>query len=323
MIRFHIKELLAALNDLEVNERELTDVLDNPPKSQSDYVKFSMRQHVAALETIERFSDELALIETKGRCQRFKSRLDFVLNLYSDLGLSLSTITSVEINTETQGILHAIEKELGQRMFAFIPTEKEKFFEHEKLFGDVVFDVFPEARGDIKELGNCLASDSHTGAAFYSMRIVEIGLRELARSLNVRLKKTPIDYAGWESVVKAIDDKLAAKIPKSRGPKKTAALKFKQDLLADFKSFEVARNEIMHCRWRCNEPEAEGMYIRVREFMQRLATAFSKNKTIKRKSLQQLFNPNIAIKSFTEMFSTIGDFSDPSKLSKILKPPEK
>lgn len=98
-----------------------------------------------------------------------------------------------------------------------------------------------------------------------------MGLRELARSLRAKIKKTPLDYAGWKSVVDAIDNKLTAKIPKARGPKQTSALKFKHDLLADFKAFEVLRNEVMHCRWHCNPKEAEGLFIRVRAFMQRLA----------------------------------------------------
>jgi len=81
-----------------------------------------------------------------------------------------------------------------------------------------------------------------------------------------------LDYAGWKSVVKEIDDKLTAKIPKARGAKQQSALKFKHDLLVDFKSFEVLRNEIMHGRSHHNEPEAIGLLDRVRNFMQRLAT---------------------------------------------------
>jgi len=165
----------------------------------------------------------------------------------------------------------AFQNDLRKRHFAYIPMEKGEFFEKDALFGDAANKAFPSAMHDIKDAGNCLAADLHPATAFHLMRVVEIGLRELARKLRVTIPKTPLDYAGWDSVVRAIDSKLASKIPTARGPKKSAALKFKQDLLSDFKAFEVTRNEIMHCRWRCNEHEAMGLYIRVRDFIQRLA----------------------------------------------------
>jgi hypothetical protein len=164
--------------------------------------------------------------------------------------------------------------ELQAVSFAFIPADKLKYFEKdadEALFGEQVYSVFPDAWNDIRDAGNSLASGLHDGAVFYLMRVVEIGLRELARKLRVKTPNKPLDYAGWAEVVKVIDDKLSDKIPKSRSAKKIEALKFKHALLADFKAFEVLRNEIMHGRSHHNEQEAIGLFNRVRDFMQRLA----------------------------------------------------
>jgi hypothetical protein len=199
-----------------------------------------------------------------------KNKIDRILehlNLYQ-YGKNVSEVYAILQEFQADFL-----KELMAVKLAFILASKEQYFEQEFLFGPEVFEEFHKSRGEIKDAGNCMAADLHTSAVFHLIRIVETGLRELASDLGVKVKKTPLDYAGWESVVKAIDDKLAAKMPRARGPKKTAALKFKQDLLADFKAFEVTRNEIMHCRWRCNEHEAMGLFIRVREFTQRLAGA--------------------------------------------------
>jgi hypothetical protein len=225
--------------------------------------------HCMAIARLLKKPDEvinkLDLKESKNRLDKIKSDLEFYPH-----GHNLSQIYT---------ILHELHwsfvKELRLVNFAFIPADKLHCFEQENLFGDAVFEIFPNARDDIKDAGNCMAADLHTAAAFQLLRIVETGLRKLARKLQVKINKTPLDYAGWESVVKAIDDKLAAKIPKTRGQKKSSALKFKQDLLADFKAYEVTRNEIMHCRWRCNEHEAIGLFNRVRDFMQRLAIQVS------------------------------------------------
>ena len=181
-----------------------------------------------------------------------------------------------DIESGLQGIQWALEQELILRTFAFIPPDKDKLFERDELFGEAVSKAIPSAKSDIKDAGNCLAADLPDAAVFYLMRIVEFGLRQLARELKVKISKTPLDYAGWQKVVNAIDEKLSAKMPKARGPKQSAALKFKHDMLADFKAFEVIRNEIMHGRSRFNEAEAIDLFNRVREFMQRLASRIAK-----------------------------------------------
>jgi hypothetical protein len=113
------------------------------------------------------------------------------------------------------------------------------------------------------------------------MRVVETGLRRLAKSLNIRSPKIPLDYVGWEGIVKKIDDELDSRIPIARGPKKSAALKVKHDLLLNFKAFENPRNDIMHGRSHFNEQEAIGLFNRVRDFMQGLAIQVSTKRTRK------------------------------------------
>ena len=184
--------------------------------------------------------------------------------------------TCEEMGNRLSDLRGKIRLNLSGCNFAYIPKCKHQYFEQNALFDPAVKTVFPRAATDIKEAGNCLALDLHDAAVFYLMRAVETGLRELARSLKVRISKMPLDYAGWNAVVKAIDDKLSSKIPKARGPKQTAALKFKHDLLADFKAFEVQRNAAMHGRSYYNEQETVGLFNRVRDFIQRLTPHVSK-----------------------------------------------
>jgi hypothetical protein len=259
MIHIVGRQVLKAWYDLDVHVKLFQQYKDENPaeKIVAGHCQTMSRGLQAANEVIQKFNLPLS----KNKIDRINDNLG-----YYPHGKNVSEIYAI-----LQDLQADFVKELMAIKLAFIPASKEQYFEEEFLFGQQVYEEVHKSCADLKDAGNCIAADLHTAAVFHLMRIVEIGLRELANDLGVKVKKTPLDYAGWESVVKAIDDKLAAKLPKARGPKKTAALKFKQDLLADFKSFEVTRNEIMHCRWRCNEPEAMGVYMRVRDFMQRLA----------------------------------------------------
>jgi hypothetical protein len=272
MIQFLAAKIFRAIENLQSDEHWL-DYLwrDDFKESRSRQIK-RMTDNVAALEII---SAELNLIESRGRCERFRGLLELDAARQTTFLAALPSITRDQMRSEIEGILGAFTKELGERKFAFIPTDRVEFFEQDNAFGDTVKNQLPIVAAEIKNAANCIAADLNTAAVFHLMRVVETGLRELARSLRVKINKTPLDYAGWDSVVREIDDKLTAKIPKARGPKKTKSLQFKHDLLADFKAFEVERNEVMHARRHYNQKEAHGIYLRVRDFMQRLASRIS------------------------------------------------
>jgi hypothetical protein len=213
------------------------------------------------LKTPEAVSKTLNLIQTQKRIQMFLEQLQpnyrNVSEIYADL----------------EGLHRSFVEEICLVNFVFIPTDKLKYFGtvgNGALFGVSVHNNFPLACADIKDAGDCLSADLHDAAAFHLLRAVETGLRSLARHLKVPFPKIPLDYVGWDGVVKAIDVKLEKKIPTTRGPKKSAALKFKRDMLVDFKAFEAPRNELLHGRLHYNEEEAVGLFNRVREFMQRL-----------------------------------------------------
>src|ERR1017187_9769984 len=228
----------------------------NSLKSPDDYVK--LLQIVAAFRYI---CQSLELKETANQTDLFERVIKH------------ESCTYQSVNPHLKNLIITANKEIRNLTCGFIPTEKAEYVErvgNGVLFGINVYNNFTLARADIKDAGNCLAADLSDAAVFHLLRVVETGLRELAKSLKVKFPKTPIDYEGWKAVVKAIDDNLSARIPKARGSKQSAALKFKHDLLVDFKAFEVLRNEIMHGRSHHNEQKAIGLFNRVRDFMQRL-----------------------------------------------------
>lgn len=175
----------------------------------------------------------------------------------------------------------AFENELLKRKFVMIENDKARFMELSALFGTDVFINFPSARDDIQASVNCLALDLNTAAVFHLMRVAELGMRALARHLKVKAKKNAIDSAGWAEIIKHIGDATAArwqKLPKAKPARRKAVAFLKlcevsADELNVFK--EVWRNNVMHAGLPNNEHEAHGVYIRVRDFMQRLSKQVS------------------------------------------------
>jgi hypothetical protein len=276
MIEFFAQHCLNEIQHLEGLFDLVPQILANHAgaKDRTQYKK-TIRALITAIGDVEKRADDLKLTETKGRCEQFKQTLEFGLAEGQDIFTSLirREISQDEARSEIAGILNAFKKEMRHRKFVYIPPEKEKYFNKKRqsaLFGAVSL-TFSDAAEDIMNAGNSLAADLYDAAAFYLMRVVEVGLRKLAKKLRVSFPKTPLEYAGWKAIVKAIDEKLEFRMPKARGKKQAAALQFKHDLLVDFKAFEVARNEIMHGRSRYNEQEATGLFNRVDDFMNRLA----------------------------------------------------
>jgi hypothetical protein len=173
-------------------------------------------------------------------------------------------------------LVHFFEQfwmELGKQRFAFISPDRHRFFQQDDLFQLGSPPPFPAIAQDIKDAGNCLAADLSTAAVFHLMRVAEWGLRSLAKKAGVRVKKTPLDWAEWRTLIDGIRVKKVVPIAgKRRGPKKDADLEFYRGLLGEFEAFkDVYRNQVMHSRRTYDHREAESAMLHVGEFLRRLA----------------------------------------------------
>jgi hypothetical protein len=73
------------------------------------------------------------------------------------------------------------------------------------LFGKEVNDRFPMAIDDIEEAGKCLALGRATACVLHAMRIIEVGLRALAKALNIPFAPS------WKSYLNQISSRIAEK----------------------------------------------------------------------------------------------------------------
>src|ERR1044072_3749489 len=100
-----------------------------------------------------------------------------------------------------------IEDELESVMLMQIPVDRARYYEGQNLFGQDVADKFPSAILDIEEAGKCYAVSRHTACVFHLMRVMEIGLRSVAKSLGI--PDTNI-LPSWQSVIDKINKQINA-----------------------------------------------------------------------------------------------------------------
>jgi hypothetical protein len=180
------------------------------------------------------------------------------------------------MRSEISGILHAIERELKEHHFAYIPITLAGCFENKDFLGDTVYEHFYSARADIKDAGNCVAAGLNTAAVFHLMRVVNIGLRTLAKSVGVkRIDGKKLEYCRDESIIKKvgkeIDKKLESVESIKRGEKWENKKALYQGLLVDLQYFKDAvRDPMAHARKNYTEAGAMDVYDHVKNFMQRL-----------------------------------------------------
>lgn len=177
---------------------------------------------------------------------------------------------------ELQAITTLMSVGLSRQRFAFIPPDRQEYFEHDNLFGlNLPTSQFPSADQDIRDAGNAYALGLYTATVFHLMRVAEIALRAFAKHLHVRIPKNkggPIEWAVWEKILHNISakiDKLSQK--KGTKPQKNADHAFYRGVLAEFQGFRAMyRNDVMHVRKTYTKPEAATALEHVRGFVQRL-----------------------------------------------------
>ncbi|MCK9495040.1 MAG: hypothetical protein M0R75_06020 [Dehalococcoidia bacterium] len=164
--------------------------------------------------------------------------------------------------------------EMSGSWFLVIPDYQRHFYEqHFPLFGVEVEEAFPEALFDIAAAGRCLALGESTACVFHLMRVLEKGLHQLAREVDVPMGER-IEYEQWHVVIDQITatiEKMKA-LPKS--PEKLHRLQRYSDVAIEFRLFKEAwRDHVAHSRARYDSQEAARIWRGVRDFMRSLATA--------------------------------------------------
>jgi hypothetical protein len=162
-----------------------------------------------------------------------------------------------------------IDNELGDIVFGFLPPDRSSYFQQDELFGPEVNARFPSAVADIKDAGNCYAHGTDTACVMHLMRVLELGLKSLAKAFKFKS-----DHANWGALIDQIETKIRDIEKKKRKPRNWRAdRQFYSEAAKDFRYVKDAwRNYAMHVHERYDGPQALSIMNHVRELMQHIAT---------------------------------------------------
>jgi len=186
-------------------------------------------------------------------------------------------ITATDISRESLfmlsvNMLESVTHMLSRPQFKVIPADKLPYFETPRReFGEDIIARFNAIGSDVEEAGRCYAAGRDTASVFHLMRIMEVGLRTLGKSLNdprLEPKRNP----SWDAILKKCDEELL-KAAKDRSPEWRQDDVFFSTATANLRAVKDAwRNPTMHVEQDYNEQSASEIWFVVRTFMRHLAT---------------------------------------------------
>ena len=117
-----------------------------------------------------------------------------------------------------------------------------KFKAAHELFDSAVAERFPQAIDDINEAGMCFAMGRYTASVFHLMRILEVGVRELARLVDHKDFKP-----GWGKILQTVERYVLRTKYEELPALIQPHIEFLRQVLPRMQSVQIAwRNKISH-----------------------------------------------------------------------------
>jgi len=189
------------------------------------------------------------------------------------LGMSRDeNITFKEFASLYGELIHRISDEVEEYTFFRLPKEKSQYYSNPiDMFGKEIVEKFPSARLEVEEAGKCYAAGRYTASVFHLMRVLELGIRALRRSLGLPASSN----RNWESVLKKCDQELK-KPHQERSVQWNTDETFFAEATANLRAVKDAwRNTTMHIEHIYDDEKAGDLFNAVRAFMRHLSVKLS------------------------------------------------
>jgi hypothetical protein len=203
------------------------------------------------LGEIETTWGELGLSFAVAKATRIRQQLPELKMAYAELKSHLRDLTE------------RIEDQLRERVFFFVPSDRAKYYLEDKVFDPAVVDRFPIMREEMDEARLCIAFDRYTAAVFHLMRIMELGVKRLAKRL--RVPKDQVEDKAWGPILQAINAKIVRL--HNNNPRKVMF----SEASAHLNQVRAAwRNTAMHPKRTYTQEQAEEILASVKTFLNHL-----------------------------------------------------
>ena len=256
-----------------------------------DMINFVLTRFVFALK----FIDQGIATCHEGKFRRFAegmdvdaprivSNLKFVEAVCRDMSLesALDRLERIDKMFKSSFTYENIENELiVLRQTIEDGIKFERFYHYPKVLAELPVRIdadwantlaaFPskDLRFEIRSGIDCYALGHATAAIFHFMRVVEFGLRALARERRIKLgKDKPIEWGTWQEILQKLSVAQKGIEAWQAGNRKDAALGFYTSAIAALHSFKNEfRNMVMHVRKEYELEDAGKALRQVRDFM--------------------------------------------------------
>ncbi|MCG3117118.1 MAG: hypothetical protein LLH30_15725 [Candidatus Manganitrophus sp. SA1] len=205
--------------------------------------------------------------------ERLETTLIAIETLCKDLSLSTSLeLISASIKDPPQTIRElailsrAVNSELKQRLFLFIPPHRASYYENTSLLSERARIAFPSVVSEIRDAGNSYATGLYNACVFHLMRAVEIGVQKMAAGLGVAYQ-FPIDLASMQDIIGNMEKIIKDIHQQKKTAEKIEDLTFYSKAAVHCDHFKDAfRNHVTHARSNYDEDQAERIMRNVLDF---------------------------------------------------------
>ena len=204
----------------------------------------------------------LGNLELECRTLRFKSCFATVSRL--QMILDEETATLRDLKEEAEQFEDRLIDELRETSCFALEGRGEELFLGVHHFGEAVSKRFPGTVVDIEEAAKCLAFDRGTACVFHLMRVLEIGLQELAHDLRIE----HLDR-NWQTLLNNVQRSMKALPHMTEAEKEYQARR--SGAVAHLQNVKDAwRNEVMHPRSVYTVKQARDIWNHTEAFMKSL-----------------------------------------------------
>jgi hypothetical protein len=185
---------------------------------------------------------------------RYKPTYDDVLRAFTDIDKRL-------------------KDELGRIVFLSLTAEDKKYFEPKSpLFGQDFAEKYKtDGLFEVDEAAKCRALGRPTASVFHLMRVMEVGIRAVARCLDIPDPIKPAER-NWGVILRTIKEGIERKWPNAADRMRGDGALF-EDIHASLDAVKNPwRNPTMHVEKKYTDDEAEHIFVAVKGFMMKLAS---------------------------------------------------
>jgi hypothetical protein len=264
MRRLSLNKFIGAYQHLSAFQHSMAMQSDSIAISANDIR--DLQNSVIILATIMEENGMLVALESARKV------LSIIDNIHIQKGLDPGSWLRLE--TFCKDILGRVGDEFASQHVLIIPPDKIMYYEPVRPpFGQDAQDKFPSSIFEVDEAGKCYVMGRHTAAVFHLMRTMEIGIRAVARCLEVPDPVKPAER-NWAFILREMKKGIEAReksLPKSWSD--PADKQFFDDMHVSLDAVKnVWRNPTMHVERTYTDEEAEHIYGAVRGFMKKLAS---------------------------------------------------